>query len=391
MISLEEAQSRLIALAQPVTVERAPLINAAGRWAAEPVLAKRTQPMRDLSAMDGYAVAAKDMPGPWIVIGQSAAGAGFAGKMGPSEAVRIFTGAPLPQGADSIIIQEDVTRDGDTIRVSPSLHVPMGQHVRFAGSDFKMNDILVAQGECLTAARIALAAMGGYGDLLVRRRISVDILSTGDELVPPGHILGEDQIPNSNGVMIAVMLGDLPCDVTILPIAADTMDASIAAIKASTADILVTCGGASVGDHDLVRPALTACGAELDFWKVAMRPGKPVMAGRQGDRLVLGLPGNPVSAYVTTLLFLRPLIAVLGGATQFLPIHRQAQLDCTLPANASRTDHLRGRLTESGVTNVGLNDSAALKSLSQSDVLIVRAPDALPAKIGDMVDILLLA
>ncbi len=391
MIGLEEAQSRLIALAHPVSVERVPLLSAAGRWSAEPVAAKRTQPSRDLSAMDGYAVATRDMPGPWTVIGQSAAGAGFAVKIGPSEAVRIFTGAPLPQGADSIIIQEDVTRESDVIQISPILEVPVGQHVRPAGSDFKIDDILIERGEQLTAARIALAAMGGYGDLAVRRRISVDILSTGDELVPPGHTLGEDQIPNSNGVMIAAILGDMPCDVTILPIATDTMDASVAAIKASTADILVTCGGASVGDHDLVRPALFACGADLDFWKVAMRPGKPVMAGRLGNRLVLGLPGNPVSAYVTTLLFLRPLIAALGGASKSLPGRRQAQLDCTLPANASRTDHLRGRLTESGVTNVGLNDSAALRSLSRSDVLIVRPPDAPPAKIGDMVDILVLA
>jgi molybdopterin molybdotransferase len=391
VISLEAAQAQLIALATPVPVKPVPLLEAAGRWATEDVVAKRTQPAHNLSAMDGYAIAHADLPGPWTLVGESAAGDRFAGPVARGGCARIFTGAALPPGTDSVIMQEDVTRDGDIVRIADDLNVPQAQHVRAAGSDFLGGSILIKAGDPLTPAAIAIAAMGGYGALPVCRKISVDILSTGNELVAPGEDVRDDQIPNSNGVMIGAMLRDWPCDVRILPVARDTMEATTEAIRSSTADILVTCGGASVGDHDLVRPALIECGAEIDFWKVAMRPGKPVMAGKHRGRLVIGLPGNPVSAYVTALLFLRPLIAALGGAGAPLPKRERARLDCALPANGPRTDHLRARRVEDGVTSVGLNDSAALQALSRSDVLIVRPPGAPAAKIGDQVEILSLA
>ncbi len=386
MISLEEAQSRLIALATPLPVEAMPLMDAIGRWTAAPIVALRTQPDRPLSAMDGYAVA--DGAGPWRVIGESAAGARFKGNVWPGEAVRIFTGAALPDGADRVIIQEDVTCVGKSIAIGPDLVAPSGQHVRAVGSDFALADQLIEVGERLTPARIALAAMGGHGSVPVRRRVRVALISTGSELVEPGEALGEDQIPASNGIMIAAMLRDYRCDIVSQGIVPDRLEALVSAIRATQADVIVTTGGASVGDHDLVQPALIAAGATLDFWKVAMRPGKPLMAGRLGPSLVLGLPGNPVSAFATALLFLRPLIASLSGAADPLPLREPAILDGDLPATGPRTDHIRARRLMGTVTPIGRNDSAALRALAASDALIIRPPNAPAAQTGDRVEII---
>ncbi len=388
MISLDEAQARLIALATPLGEELAPLPVAIGRWTAAPVRAKRTQPSQDLSAMDGYAVSFADIPGPLYVIGDSAAGSPFRGRIEHGQAVRIFTGAVMPHGADTVIIQEDVERDGDWAKVPADYSARLAQHVRHAGGDFREGDILIDVGEPMTPANIALASSGGHGAIKVRRRPVVEIIATGNELVPSGAPVGEGQIPESNAIMVAAMLHDLRCTVTSPGIIPDDLDAIKSAIRNSKADILVTIGGASVGDHDLVRPALEACGAALDFWKVAMRPGKPVMAGTQGGRLVLGLPGNPVSAYVTAFLFLKPLVAVLSGAADPLPRATLATLDASLPACGDRTDHVRGKRMGNRVSPVGLNDSSALAALAQADCLIVRAPGSKPAQIGDAVEIL---
>jgi molybdopterin molybdotransferase len=376
VISIEEAQARIFGLKASVSVETVPLLEAAGRWAAEDVVALRTQPARDLSAMDGYAVRFADAAGPWRLIGESAAGKRFAGSVGAGEAVRIFTGAVVPEGADSVIIQENVTRDGDIITLTGDALEKLGQNVRREGADFRQGTTLISKGAELHARHIALAAMAGHGTLAVRRRIKVAIFSTGDELVAPGKFCAEDQIPSSNDVMLAAMLRDMPVDVTLIPAVSDDLDTLAAQFARLTDhDIIVTTGGASVGDHDLIVPALKAAGGKIDFWKIAMRPGKPVIAGTIGEAVVLGLPGNPVSAFVTAFLLLLSLIRHLGGARQPLPKRLTAISGAVLPVNGARTDHLRALLLDGVITPVGVNDSALLAALSTSNALIIRDID----------------
>ena len=389
MISLEAAQSRLLALVRPLPAETASLAEASGRWAAEDVVSKRTQPARPLSAMDGYAMAGGSV-GPWRVIGESAAGRPFGGRIGDGEAARIFTGAAVPQGADAVVIQENVTRDEDTIRVAPADAPITGRHIRQQGSDFRKGDLLIKKGERLMPAQVALAAGGGHDKLSVRRRPRIALIATGDELVAPGVDAGDYFLPESNTTMLAGLLHDLDCDINRIGIIPDKLTEIVAAIRSVDADLLITLGGASVGDHDLVRPALEACGAKLDFWKVAMRPGKPVMAGQLGEMIVLGLPGNPVSAFVTALLFAKPVAAALAGAASPLARQFTVRAAADLPANGERIDHVRARNTVDGVVPVGPNDSASLGGLAAADCLIVRPPNAPPANIGDTVPIYVL-
>ena len=389
MISLEAAQSRLLALVRPLPAETASLAEASGRWAAEDVVSKRTQPARPLSAMDGYAMAGGSV-GPWRVIGESAAGRPFGGRIGDGEAARIFTGAAVPQGADAVVIQENITRDEDTIRVAPADAPITGRHIRQQGSDFRKGDLLIKRGERLMPAQVALAAGGGHDKLSVRRRPRIALIATGDELVAPGVDAGDDFLPESNTTMLAGLLHDLDCNINLIGIIPDKLTEMVAAIRSVDADLLITLGGASVGDHDLVRPALEACGAKLDFWKVAMRPGKPVMAGQLGEMIVLGLPGNPVSAFVTALLFAKPVAAALAGAASPLARQFTVRAAADLPANGERIDHVRARNTVDGVVPVGPNDSASLGGLAAADCLIVRPPNAPPANIGDTVPIYVL-
>lgn len=377
MISIEEAQSRIFALKDPVETELLPLTDAAGRWAAEDVVALRTQPARDLSAMDGYAVRFADGGGPWQVIGESAAGRRFAGSVGAGEAVRIFTGAVVPEGADTVIIQENVARDGDIVRLTGDAPKKAGANVRLAGGDFAEGKIVIPKGAELHARHIALAAMAGHGALRVGRKLRVALVSTGDELVAPGEPCAEDQIPSSNGFMLAAMLQNLPVEINEFPAVEDKLDTLTALFRnLSGHDIIVTTGGASVGDHDLVVPALEASGGKLDFWKIAMRPGKPVIAGSIGNAIALGLPGNPVSAYVTATLFLEPLIAHLCGAAAPVPQRLTAKTGVDLAQNGERTDHLRARLVDGILHPVGINDSAMLAALSEANALIIRDPNA---------------
>ena len=391
MISLDAAQEQLLALAVPVACEHVTLDVADGRWIAEDLIAKRTQPARNLSAMDGYAVAL-DGTDKWRVIGESLAGKQFPGTLGHGEAVRIFTGAVVPVGCDSVCMQENTVRDGDSIRLASGIAPTAGAHIRKAGSDFSSGDVLLTAGARLDPRSIALAAMAGYGTLAVRRAVKVAILSTGDELVPPGAPNDDDHIPASNGVMIAAMMRRMGATIHDLGLIPDQLDATIAAINAASgADVIVTIGGASVGDHDLVRPALIATGADIAFWKIAMRPGKPVMAGTLRGSIVLGLPGNPVSAFVTALLLLGPLVAKLSGDPNPRPIQTQAILGAPLPAVGARTDHIRARMIDGRVRPIGQNDSAMLGALAAATCLIVRPVGSPSANIADTVNIITIA
>ncbi len=386
MIPLAEAQARMITHARPVSIETVPLARASGRWLAVDLAARRTQPARDLSAMDGYAICAAPVQRSWRVIGESAAGRPFTGRISEGEAVRIFTGAALPAGGNAILIQENATHDGDMISLTADDPPDAGKHVRARGSDFNAGDTLIAAGARLNPGKIALAAMAGHANVQVRRPIRIAVISSGDELVPVGTHADDDHIPATNALMLAAMLNGWPVEINDIGIVADTLDALARAIRsAAHADIIVTSGGASVGDHDLVRPALLSAGASLDFWKVAMRPGKPLMAGKLGDSLVLGLPGNPVSAFVTALLFLKPAIAALSGANQALPQTCPAILGAAMPAVGIRTDHIRAELRENRLFPVGIDDSAILTGLGRADALIVREAGAPPASIGDFV------
>jgi molybdopterin molybdotransferase len=390
MIELAEAQARLFGLRGPVDAEDVPLHEATGRWASENILAKRSQPARDLSAMDGYAIRSEDAPGPWRVIGESAAGRLFTGDIGAGEAVRIFTGAVVPNGADCILIQENAAQNGDVLSLKDDA-LFAGKHIRRAGSDFVEGSVLISKGEAFTPARIGLAAMGGHATLPVYRKLHVALVSTGDELVAPGEACAADQIPSSNAAMLTAMLANLPVTIDDRGIVRDDLDALTAEFAAcAKADIIVTIGGASVGDHDLVRPALAAAGAAIDFWKIAMRPGKPVMAGRLGNAVVLGLPGNPVSAFVTAVLLLKPLVACLSGADKPWPQRIEAKLGLDLPANGDRLDHVRGILTGSIATPTGTNDSSMLAALSSSNILIIRDKNSEKAAIGDSVSCIII-
>ena len=371
--------------------ETLPLRDAAGRWAAADIVAARTQPAADLSAMDGYAIRFDDMPGPWQVIGESAAGRPFDASVGARQATRIFTGAALPPGTDTVLIQEEAGRDGTGLTLTGEGPTHAGRNVRPRGLDFHTGQRLVAAGERLTPARIAVAATGGVAVLPVRRRVRVAIAATGDELVAPGSDASGLALPESNGVMLAAMLGDLPVEIIDLGILPDDLDALTRAFAGVRADLLVTTGGASVGDHDLVRPALAAAGGTIDFWRIALRPGKPMMAGRLGDALVLGLPGNPVSAFVTAMLFVKPLVAALAGAADPLPRPALALLGETLPANGPRTDYLRAELRDGRAYASTIQDSSMLLTLARSTCLIVREPHAPPAQAGDSAEILPLA
>ncbi|MGN6269320.1 MAG: molybdopterin molybdotransferase MoeA [Sphingomonas sp.] len=401
LLPVAEAQARLFALAPRVAEEAVPLADAAGRWAAADIVARRTQPAAALSAMDGYAIRFADMPGPWRVIGESAAGRPFTGAVAAGEAARIFTGAALPEGADTVLVQEEARRapapaeaGDDQLHLAGEGPSHRGRNTRAKGLDFAEGDTLIAAGERLTPARVALAATAGHGSLTVNRRIRVAILATGDELVAPGAPTSGLDLPESNGAMLAALLAELPVEAIDIGIVRDEMDTlrtTFANFATIQPDILVTTGGASVGDHDLVRPALEAAGGTIDFWRIALRPGKPMLAGRLGETVVLGLPGNPVSAFVTTLLFVKPLIAAMAGAADPLPRTFAAPLGEAIPANGDRTDYLRAELRDGRAYASTIQDSSMLRTLARAGCLIVRAPHAPAAAAGELVEILPLA
>ena len=399
MISVAEALAKVTEGIEPVAEEKVPLAAALGRVLAGDLVSQLTHPPADVSAMDGYAVRAEDVgdiPATLKQIGISAAGAGFGGSVGPGETVRIFTGAPLPDGADTVVMQEDTDADGDTITIKetgPQGHIE-GHFVRPAGLDFKKGDVSLTSGMVLTARDLGLAAAMNVPWLQVRRQPSIAYTATGDEVVMPGEPLGPDQIISSNSVAMGAyirVLGGKPLN---LGIARDNEESLRQVLDgAKGADLLVTIGGASVGDYDLVRKVLGDEGMDLGFYKVAMRPGKPLIFGRLGGVPVLGLPGNPVSAGVTAVIFLKAMIERMLGIPAAEGPPPTAILGRDLDANDFRQDYLRARLSHDQdgtlvATPFGRQDSAMLSRLAEAGCLVVRAPEAPPAKKGERVEII---
>jgi len=395
MLSLAEAQARLLAGVEALPSEDLPVAEAMGRRLAEDIAARLTQPPVAMSAMDGYAVRWADLPGPWTVCGESAAGLAWPGVVEPGGAVRIFTGAAVPSGADTVIVQEDVSRDGDRLRLTGDGPPGRGAHIRAAGLDFSAGSQIASAGARLTPALVALCAAAGHGRLPVRRRPVVAILATGDELVPPGTAPGPNQIVSSNGLLMAGLVKAVGGVALDLGIVGDDRELLAAAIRgAGGCDLLLTIGGASVGDRDLVVPALAAAGAEIDFWKIAIRPGKPMLSGRLGATRVIGLPGNPVSAFTCAVLFVLPLLRALQGAPSPLPATVTARTARPLAASGARQDHLRATLAEGPggrvVTAAAMQDSSMLSVLASANALIVRPPNAPAVPAGDDVPVLAL-
>jgi molybdopterin molybdotransferase len=394
VISVEEALTRLLALIEILPPEQIALADGLGRVLAEDVAARRTQPPFAASAMDGYAVRADDLgriPVELRIVAEVPAGAGFGGHVGAGEAARIFTGAPMPAGTDTVVIQEDAERHGDRVRVLEGAR--RGRYVRREGLDFAAGDALLQVGQRLTARDIGLLAAMNRPWLFVRRRPHIGILSTGDEIVMPGDPIGPHQIVSSNSLALSAMVaasGGVAVSVGNAPDDPEALRRIAAATRG--VDLLVTTGGASVGEHDLVRQVLAEDGFDLDFWQIAMRPGKPLMAGRYRGTPMLGLPGNPVSTFVCGVLFLVPAIERLSGiaATEAAAT---ARLGAAVAANDRRQDYLRARLTraDDGIEEAApfaVQDSSMMRLLAQADCLIMRPPHAPAAAAGETVPIL---
>lgn len=401
LMPVDEAVNRVLAAFRPTAEETVPLGQALGRFTAGPVMARSTNPPFNASAMDGYAARAADLdvlPATLRVIGESAAGHPFGGSVRMGEVVRIFTGAPVPDGADCIIIQENAERreniDGATITTQDA--VSAGKHVRLKGGDFREGQRLLEAGVRISFAHVALIGAADLGAVTVRRKPRIAIISNGDELVDPGSPRTTGQIPASNAVALKAMIEESGGRAEDLGIARD----SIASIQDTVAraagfDLIITIGGASVGDHDLIQQALQPKGLDVDFWRIAMRPGKPLIFGRIGDTPMLGLPGNPVSALLCGFLFALPALRQMLGAPT--PVNRplRARLKAPLGSNGPRQAYLRATLSYGedgalGVTPLNQQDSAYLSPLARADALIIRPPHAEPSDPGDLVDVLCL-
>ena len=373
-LTLENAQELLLGDTNALAAEHIEVKDSHGRYTNAEIVAARPQPAADLSAMDGYAMRVDDLAGPWRVTGESAAGRPFPGQLARGEAIRISTGALLPANAGAVLLQENALREGNSLSLTCDGE-PSPRHVRRAGFDFRTGDILLPPGTRMGAAQIALALSAGLVELAVHRLPSVAIIDSGDELAPIGATCPSHQIPPSNGAMLAAMAAPLSSTVDRVGPVPDDVDALLAAFEqASGADLIVTSGGASVGDHDLMRPALDKWGATIDFWRVAIKPGKPLLVARRGEQVVLGLPGNPVSSYVTAFLFMLPLLRKLGGANvcRILPVAIQARLEQPLPPSGDRREFIRARYANGSVTPLGQQDSSALLSLAECNALIDR-------------------
>jgi molybdopterin molybdotransferase len=391
LMPVADALAAILLGAEALPAETVTLDLAHRRILARDLAALRTQPPQAMSAMDGYAVRAADAASAGArlkVIGEIAAGRPFDRVLGAHEAVRIFTGGVVPDGADAVIIQEDTVVDGDHIAITEAAIA--GRHIRRAGVDFRQGDVLLKAGGRLSDRDLSLAAAMNYPHLPVHRRPKVALLATGDELVMPGEVPGPGQIVYSNGYALRALARSEGADVVDLGIAADTLEATTAGIRRARdlgAEILITTGGASVGDHDLVKAALDAEGVEMAFWRIAMRPGKPLMHGRLGTMRAIGLPGNPVSSYVCAFLFLVPLIRKLSGRLALHHATETALLGRDVAANDQREDYLRAHLTTREddaviATPVNQQDSSLLGNLAAAQALLIRPPFAPAAKAG---------
>lgn len=388
LLSLEEAQARLLALA-PLRPSRVLDLSpiATQRYLAQDIAARRTQPAADLSAMDGYALAPGS--GPWQRVGESRAGVPFAGTLAQGQCVRISTGAVVPAGAQSIVLQEDAATSGDIISATEP-PVP-GKHIRKAGFDFREGDVILKRGMAWSPAVLALAAAAGHAELPWTEPPAVAVLDSGDELIAPGLPCAPHQIPASNGLMLGAMLYPYVGLVDSLgPVADDAAAIAAALERAEDSQILITSGGASVGDHDLIQQALKDWGARIDFWRVAIKPGKPLMVAtrprRNGpDLVILGLPGNPVSSFVTAFLFALPLVRASMGDPHPLPRAITVIAGQDLPATDRRREFLRAVIEGDRVRLAGSQDSSALSALAQADCLIDRPAGSPAVRAGDRV------
>jgi len=390
LMSVAEASQRVLADARPLPAETVPLSEAHGRVLTEDLIALRTQPPDAVSAMDGYAVRGADVaqaPVTLKIVAEIAAGHPFSGEVKAGEAARIFTGGVMPAGADTVVIQELTVREGATVTIQKATR--QGRNVRARGIDFTEGQPLLRKGRRLTDRDLMLAAAMNYPTLSVHRRPKVAVLGSGDELVPPGSAPKPGEIVYSNGYSLLAMAQGEGAEVEHLGIAPDRVEAIAAAVRRARdwgADILVTSGGASVGEHDLVQQALAAEGLSLSFWRVALRPGRPMMHGRLSGMQVLGVPGNPVSSYVCAFLFLVPLIRRLTGRADVERVPEPARLGCDLPANDERTDYMRAILTAGPdgpvATPLPDQDSSLMAPLAQADCLLIRPANTPAAAAG---------
>lgn len=390
LISVDDALARLLETARRLPSEAVPIAQAAWRVLAADLVALRTQPPFDASAMDGYAVRAADIAAPPAfldVVAEIPAGTMHEGEIGPGQAARIFTGAPLPRGADTVLLQED-SRPAGAGRIEALEATRQGRHIRRAGLDFRQGDPVLKTGRILDPAALSLAAAANHAQVEVVRRPLVAVLATGDELLPPGSQPGPGRIIASNSYGVAALAtadGAATLDLGIAPDRHEAIAASVKRAREEGANVIVTLGGASVGDHDLVREVLTGLGMQLDFWKIAMRPGKPLMVGRLGETHILGLPGNPVSSLICAHLFLRPLLARLAGR-DYRPDIREAVLGSGMKANDRRRDYVRAAAFPGSAglvaTPFDLQDSSMLATLAAANALIIREPDAPAAAQG---------
>lgn len=381
-IGLEDAQARLLALAPVVPLEAVAVEAMLGRNLGEDLRAARTQPAANLSAMDGYALAPG--AGPWTLVGESRAGAPFHGTLASGQCARISTGAVVPDGADRVLLQENASVIGTT--VTTNAPPPPGRHIRAQGFDFRSGDSLLTRGTLMTPARIALTLGAGHARVMAPRRLQIAVMDSGDELASDPAVCGMHQLPASNAAMITAMLAPLGCAVTrIGPVRDDRAAIAAALAQAECADFLITSGGASVGDHDLIKPALADWGAKIAFWKVAIKPGKPLLVATRGSQIIVGLPGNPVSCFVTAFLFALPLVRAAMGANNPLPFSETLLTAEALPAVGKRREFLRAVRANGAVRLAGSQDSSALTALAQADCLIDRPANSSAATMGEPV------
>lgn len=383
LLPLADAQKILLTSAQKLPIERINIAKSLGRITSDEIISLRNQPAADMSAMDGYAIK-YDGATSWEIAGECRAGYPPCREIQTGQAARIFTGALLPKGADTVIIQENIDIGGGRASLSRAANTTKGQNIRSMGNDFKKDDVIVKAGTIITPAMIGLLIAAGHAQIYVHKKPNIAIISTGDELQLAGISCEDHQIPASNGLMIEALIEG--CHIAFNDIIPDDLDIIIQCINDhKDCDIIISIGGASVGDHDLIIPALTALNADINFMKAAIKPGKPVLTARLGATHILGLPGNPSSAFVTTILFVLPLIKYMGGAAHYMPVTKWAKNMTNLGPNGPRAEYLRAQITNDEITAFPSQDSAKLSTLAIANALLIRPSHAEICTIGTQV------